>query len=67
MKNYIIILILISSISVHAQKVFTVQYANQADQKIFFTIYANRADMKIYFVKYRNQTGWNNNAKKHLF
>ena len=44
--------LLFSSSGCYAQKVFIVQYSNQAD-------------VKIYFVAYKNQAGWVNNAKKH--
>ncbi len=29
-------------------------------------MYKSQADLKVYFVKYNSQTGWENNAKKHL-
>jgi hypothetical protein len=59
--------ILLMSNCCYAQKVFSVQYANQADVKVFVVDYPNQADLKVYKVKYKNQTGWVNNAKKHLF
>lgn len=49
-----------------AQKVFSVEYENQADVKVFVVKYENQADLKIYFIEYVNQAGWNKNEKKHL-
>jgi hypothetical protein len=49
-----------------AQKVYSVEYENQADVKVFVVDYENQADLKIFFVEYENQSGWRNNAKKHL-
>ena len=43
----------------YAQKVFAVQYANQADVKVFVVDYLNQADLKVYKVKYQNQAGKN--------
>ncbi|WP_349678073.1 DUF6150 family protein [Flavobacterium sp. UBA5153] len=42
-----------------AQKVFSVQYVNQADVKVFVVDYPNQADLKVYKVKYNNQAGKN--------
>ena len=47
-------------------KVFVVDYENQADLKVYKVKYQNQADLKIYFVKYENQAGWNNQSKIHL-
>ena len=68
MKNIICCLILVfSSISVcKAQKVFSVEYENQADVKVFVVDYENQADLKVYFVKYENQAGWRSKSKQHL-
>ena len=83
-KNHIIIIIIIFflSITMSAQKVYSVEYQNQVsknegkwfftdypnqdDKKIYFVEYANQADFKIYFVKYENQAGWNNKSKVQL-
>ena len=35
-------------------------------QKVFSVDYENQADLKIYFVKYENQAGWINSSKKSL-
>jgi hypothetical protein len=42
-----------------AQKVYSVEYANQADDKVFVVDYENQADLKVYKVKYRNQADKN--------
>ena len=36
-------------------------------QKVFSVNYENQADVKIYFVQYENQAGWRNQSKKHYF
>jgi hypothetical protein len=61
----------------HAQKVFSVDYENQADVKIFAVNYENQADLKVFKVKYENQAGSNdgkwfftqysNQAKKKVY
>jgi hypothetical protein len=58
-------LILVSGLT-HAQKVFSVEYSNQADVKVFVVKYENQADLKVYKVKYENQAGWNEKKKMHL-
>lgn len=45
---------------VSAQKVFSVEYPNQADVKVFVVKYENQADLKVFKVKYENQAGENN-------
>lgn len=47
-------------------KVYVVKYENQADLKVFKVEYENQADLKIYFVEYENQAGWRNKEKIHL-
>ena len=69
--------ILLIGINCNAQKVFSVQYANQADVKVFVVDYENQADLKVYKVKYQNRAGKNdgkwffteyaNQADKKLF
>ena len=66
MKNIIFTLLLLTFTSVKAQKVHSVQYANQADIKVYVTEYENQADLKIFFVKYENQAGWREKKKMHL-
>ena len=45
---------------VRAQKVFSAQYANQADVKVYVVQYETQSDLKVYKVKYENQAGENN-------
>ena len=52
--------LLFSSSGCYAQKVFAVQYTNQADIKLFVVDYPNQADLKVNKVKYQNQVGKNN-------
>jgi hypothetical protein len=56
---YSVLLILFFSVSSKAQKVFSVNYQNQADVKVFVVKYENQADLKVYKVKYPNQVGQN--------
>ena len=63
---FAVILSLTFGLSATAQKVFSVNYPNQADVKVFVVKYENQADLKIFFVSYQNQAGWRNNAKRHL-
>ena len=42
-----------------AQKVFSVNYQNQADIKVFVVDYANQADLKVFKVDYSNQAKGN--------
>ena len=42
-----------------AQKVFSVDYENQADLKVFVVDYENQADLKVFKVKYENQARGN--------
>ena len=65
MKSFLFI-ILLFQIHCNAQKVFSVDYANQADVKVFVVDYANQADLKVYFVKYENQAGWSDKSKLAL-
>ena len=57
MKNifFSIIAIICFSNSTHAQKVFSVDYENQADVKVCVVKYENQADLKVFKVKYSNQ------------
>jgi hypothetical protein len=60
-----------------AQKVYSVDYENQADVKVFVVKYQNQADLKVFRVKYQNQAGSNdgkwfftkysNQAKKSVY
>jgi hypothetical protein len=68
---------LLSFGSMNAQKVFSVDYENQADVKVFVVNYENQADLKVYKVKYENQAGdndgkwfftkYSNQAKKKIY
>lgn len=67
MKRLIVMLVLLSVfMAVPAQKVYSVQYANQADVKVYVVKYENQADLKIFFVEYENQAGWREKKKMHL-
>jgi len=67
MKKLQIMLVLLNVfMAVPAQKVFSVEYANQADVKVFVVKYENQADLKIFFVEYENQAGWREKKKMHL-
>ena len=57
----LIITIMTCNVS-NAQKVFSVDYENQADVKIYVVNYENQADLKVFKVKYENQAG-NNDGK----
>ena len=53
-KLFSFLLFIIISTS-FGQKVYSVEYINQADIKVFVVEYANQADLKVYIVKYANQ------------
>jgi Family of unknown function (DUF6150) len=55
MKPIVILLFFIVCLKGQAQKVFSIQYDNQADVKVFVVDYENQADLKVYKVKYSNQ------------
>ena len=78
MKKILILGSMLSSFAaIKAQKVFTVDYENQADVKVFVVNYENQADLKVFKVKYENQAGSNdgkwfftqysNQAKKKVY
>ena len=46
--------------SAKAQKVFSVDYASQADIKVFVVKYESQADLKVFKVKYESQAKENN-------
>jgi hypothetical protein len=60
MKHIAYLFVLFFASQVSAQKVFSAQYANQADVKVYVVQYENQADLKVYKVKYENQAGENN-------
>ena len=47
------------SIAAKAQKMFSTQYANQADLNVFVVKYQNQADLKVFKVNYQNQAQGN--------
>jgi hypothetical protein len=60
MYKILTMLILLTGFAiVNAQKVYSVQYENQADIKVFVVKYENQADLKVFKVKYENQAGKN--------
>ncbi len=59
MKAFITILLFLFSALPYSQKVFSVNYANQADVKVFVVDYENEADLKVYKVKYPIEAGKN--------
>ena len=61
MKKMILFLILVISYTTitKAQKVYSVEYASQADIKVFVTDYESRADLSVYKVDYSSQAGKN--------
>jgi hypothetical protein len=67
MKYFFILLLSFCAFNANAQKVYAVQYQNQADVKVFVVNYENQADVKVYFVDYENQAGWKNSSKSHFF
>ena len=62
MKYLLLLIVLFSGVTSFAQKVYSVQYQNQADVKVFVVNYENQADLKVYKVKYSNEAK-NNNGK----
>ena len=53
--------ILLSSFSFicYSQRVYSVEYASQADVKVFVADYESRADLCVYKVEYSSQAGKN--------
>lgn len=47
-------------------KWFFTRYSNQSKKKVYFVKYENQADSKIYFADYENQAGWRNSSKISL-
>jgi hypothetical protein len=52
--------LLLSTTLCIAQKVYSVEYASQADVKVFVVSYESQADLKVYKVDYQSQAGSNN-------
>ena len=59
MGRNLCIIFFLSSINCFSQKVFSVDYPNQADIKIFVVPYENQADLKVHRVEYKNQATGN--------
>ena len=59
MKYLLVTSLLAFASHVNAQKVFSVDYASQAEVKVFVARYENQADLKVFRVKYENQAGQN--------
>ena len=55
----LLLILLCTSTVTFAQKVFSTDYASQADVKVFVVKYESQADLKVYKVKYESQAGEN--------
>ena len=76
-KLFILATMLFTFEVMNAQKVYSLNYENQADIKVFVVKYENEADLKVYKVKYENQasnndgkwffTQYSNDAKKKIY
>ena len=56
MKKLIIAgLLILGAKQLLAQKMYSVDYENQADVSVFVVEYANQADLKVFKVDYSNQ------------
>ena len=82
MKYFKIVFVVFLSNQIYSQKIYSVDYpnqangkegkwlftdfANQAKKKIYFVQYENQANLKIHFVKYANQAAWYKTKKKDL-
>jgi hypothetical protein len=49
---YIVAFVLLSAGASHAQKVYSVDYPNQADVKVFVVKYENQADLNVFKYAY---------------
>jgi len=58
-KILFLTLCLLSSTIPMAQKVFSVEYASQADVKVFVADYESRADLSVFKVDYESRAGKN--------
>jgi len=71
MRNFfkvsvLILVVLLCTGGVHAQKVFSCDYKSDAKVKVFVADYKSDADLVIYFADYKSDAGWKNSSKKHL-
>ena len=55
MKFLLFFFLMTYTVKSYSQKVFSVDYENQANVKVFVVKYENQADLKVYRVKYENQ------------
>ena len=56
MRNVLFLLfILLFTIDINAQKVFSVKYASQADIRVFVVEYESRADLVVYKIDYESR------------
>ena len=57
MKIYLFFILsfLLSVVNSNAQKIYAVEYANQADVKVFVVNYQSQADLLVYKVDYASQ------------
>ena len=60
MKLFITIVSFFITTTVLAQKVYSVEYASQADIKVFVVDYESQADLSVFKVDYSSQAGKNN-------
>lgn len=60
-----IIVMFLLALKMSAQKVYSVEYQNQANIKVFVVDYENQADLKVYKVNYQNQA--DNNEGRWFF
>ena len=59
MKKLLLSVCLLISGITKAQKVFSVEYASQADVKVFVADYQSRADLSVFKVDYESRVGEN--------
>ena len=59
MKLILLIILFISSFFCYSQKIYSVNYSNQADVKVFVVKYINQADLNVFKVQYANQANEN--------
>jgi len=59
-RFFLIIATIFIVTNVSAQKVFSVEYASQADIKVFVVDYESQADLSVFKVDYSSQAGKNN-------
>ena len=58
-KILLILFVFLFVIILKAQKVFSVDYVNQADVKVFVEDYESRADLVVFKVDFQSQSGKN--------